>query len=165
MARNETQLAWLAGLIDGEGSVGITSHSDSSLAAVVQVCMTHEPTIRRAIQILRTHGIPTAKYTYQEKKAHHKDAHHFRVVRIADVKRLADLMMPFAVTKLEQWKIVSEFCSIRITERGLNPSGQVRRGGDWRAGTKSYSSRERALAARAKEANKRGKLIEVASAH
>src|SRR5438445_13031106 len=74
-----TEIAWLAGLWDGEGSVGVTFQRDTGrlvLVPQIQISMTHLPTIDRAIEVLGKIGIPALRHTVQEKENHHKDSYH-----------------------------------------------------------------------------------------
>lgn len=147
--------AWLAGLIDGEGSVGVAMRSKGArLEPAIQLSMTCERTVRRAQEVMEELGVTGALYSYREKDpTKHLDAHTLHITRIADVQRLAIHLIPFAVTKRAQWELIAEFCSSRLVHRGVDSHGKIRRGGRSIPG---YSPREVDIARRLKALNARG---------
>ncbi len=148
----KVELAWLAGLWDGEGSTGWNSNR-----VAVQMCMTCEMTIRRAIDICDRLGCTALGYTYQEKKPQHKDAHHMRVNRIADVYKMALALEPYAVTKRKHWQVAMKLCKLRIDKWGIDKDGRLKRGGNAYKTSGGYSPRELKLVAQLCALNKRGK--------
>lgn len=71
----------------------------NAVCPAVQLCMTHLPTIERVQRILIDDlGVRSLGYTYQERKSHHKDAHHLRVNRQTDQLAMALALVPYAVT-------------------------------------------------------------------
>lgn len=153
----DVDLAWLAGLWDGEGSVGVAkSHSTGRLILIpqVQIHMTHQPTIERAVELLKGMGIHAISYMAQEKQSHHRDSYHVAFRRTLLVKLAAEMLMPYAVTKLPQWKLAHEICVLRIERQGITSTGNLRRGGGpgW---AKPYTERELALVQQLCEMNTR----------
>ena len=151
---NDNDVAWFAGLMDGEGSIS-TVRDKGSVVARVQCCMTCGRTIARMLDLLREWGIRGAGYCDQEKKPErHKPSHHLRVCRLADVGLLAGLMEPYAVTKQENWTLIREFAESRLSGCGLDSLGRVRRGG--RVSRKPFTVRELAIHDELRVINHRG---------
>ncbi|MCZ7478935.1 hypothetical protein [Micromonospora sp. WMMC273] len=131
-----TELAWLAGLWDGEGSVGINrnhrrgANSEGfNVFPQVQIQMTHFPTIDRVVDLIKSMGCQVVSYHWAEKQAHHKRACGLRITRTGYVLTMATALLPYSVTKVEQWTLVKEFCELRIARQGLGSHGQLKRGG------------------------------------
>ncbi len=81
------QIAWLAGIIEGEGSFLVKGHR----AATIQVVMTDRDIIDRLVEITgvgRIHG-------YAPAKAHYKQAWDWRVRRRAHIIFIIDAVMPW----------------------------------------------------------------------
>ncbi|MBA9005967.1 LAGLIDADG family homing endonuclease [Thermomonospora cellulosilytica] len=157
----ETELAWLAGIWDGEGSVGVSRYRrpgnvNQVIAPQVQIQMTHEPTVVKTVEILREMGLTATAYTWRERKAHHKDMWGYNISRTGYVLRMATLLLPYAVTKREHWTLIKEFCEIRVGRMGLDDQGRLRKGGKpgWWV---PYSDRELELADQLSRLTRRGK--------
>ena len=167
----DTDKAWMAGIYDGEGSVGInrgrkrggSTSGEYVLFPQVQLQMTHVPTVERVVTLLRGLGCSATAYHWAEKKAHHKDACGVRVAKTGYVLMMADALLPYAVTKREQWLLVKEFCELRIERVGLLPSGDLKRGGRQGWWT-PYSERELDIAERICDLNRRGSSARLGSA-
>jgi len=139
---DERRLAWMAGLLDGEGSIGI-SRCGKSLKPLVQMSMTSRETIDEAIRVLKHAGIPTVGYTYQERDpANHQDAHCLRVARMGDIRRLAQLMIGQSTTKQRHWAVMLAFTASRIERWGLAETGRLHRGGDPQRKQHPYTDEE-----------------------
>jgi hypothetical protein len=154
----ETKLAWLAGLFDGEGSIGISRHSPAgSWRALVQMSMTSRETIEETIRILREMGITAIGYTYQERDAvNHQDAHYLRVARLADIDRLAKAMLAYSVTKKCHWAVMLAFTTSRLQLSEVGSDGRLRRGGDVRTMAKPFTDADRTCIVTLKRLNRRG---------
>lgn len=129
----DTEVAWLAGLWDGEGSVGFvaTSGKSHTITPTIQLSMTCGETVQKACRIVEAvTGYGTAAYCYRERKTEHRDAHYLRVRGgAAAVLSLGRAMLPYAVTKRRAWEIVLEFTESRIDLNGVDATGRLRRGG------------------------------------
>lgn len=106
-----TEAAWLAGLIDGEGYVGVkvnklklVSNPDARYyAAQVKVGMTHELTVRRAAELLECK-------VYKLKARDVWTAELHSPPRILEV---AKEVMPYAITKSRNWILAAGLISAR----------------------------------------------------
>jgi hypothetical protein len=159
----EVRIAWLAGLFDGEGSIGASweHHAGRARAGwrvAVQMSMTDLETIQAAVATLQGLGIGAIGYSYQERKPIYKDAHYIRVNRMGDIALLADLMLPHSVTKRRQWALARELTLLRLEGVELDEQGRIRRGGHppiTRA-ARVYSEREIAIVDELRQLNQRG---------
>ncbi len=126
-------VAWLAGLMDGEGSVGfvVESRRARSISPVVQLSMTCLPTVKRAGQIVdEITGRGTTAYSYRERNDRHKDSHYLRMRGgVTAILTLGRALVDDSTTKRKHWELVIEFCESRITLCGVDDSGRLRRGG------------------------------------
>lgn len=147
-----TSAAWLAGLWDGEGSVGAVRTRANTMKRLtiipqIQIHMTDRPTMDRVVEMFAAMGFTTTRYRATEKKPHHKDAYHLAVRRTAWVLTAATTLLPYSVTKAPQWRIMRELCELRIDRAGLTDdnNGWLRRGGPpgW---AKQYEARELEIA-------------------
>lgn len=153
------ETAWLAGLWDGEGSVGVTFDRTSGrmiLIPQIQMSHTHLPTVEQAIEVFGKIGVHAIHHTVQEKARHHKDSYHVGFGRTVLVVLAADALLPYAVTKIEQWTLVRELCLLRIERQGVTAKGNLRRGGG-PGRLKPYTAREIEIAEQLRALNYRAK--------
>lgn len=154
-----SEIAWLAGLIDGEGSVGITIAKRSNegrlgFSANVQLCMTCERTIEHARSVIECIGAVSVGYSYREKDPRrHLDAHYIRVNRLKDIFCVGSAVAPFAITKAPQWMAMLEYVRSRLSCADLDELGRVKRGGPRHNG---FTDREIELAHILRNLNARG---------
>jgi hypothetical protein len=147
------ELPWLAGFWDGEGSVGLTKNKNT---IILNAQMTHTDiaTSRYVLELLRNVG--GRGYTYQERDpAKHRDAHCIRITGISNVKTLALMLLPFAVTKRRHWEIAIEWADLRIAVAGgVDEKGHLFRGG--LGASRGYSDYEMGLFEEMRLLNRRG---------
>jgi len=157
MMLNTAEAAWLAGIIDGEGSIGISKNGNgTSLRAAVQMSMTCEKTILHAIGLCKKAGVVACGYTYQEKKPEkHRDAAYLRVTRLHDIRTLGRIVAPFAVTKSRHWELILSFCDLRLEGVRIEDDGMVTRGGS-RKWWKPYTEKEWNIYDEIRQLNARG---------
>ena len=150
----DTDIAWLAGFWDGEGSVGLVRNK-KTLILQAQLSHTEYGSVIRILRLLKAAGITRRGYTYQERDPKkHRDAHYIRVTSISNVGMLADLLLPHAVTKKRYWQIASKWAKRRTKiAGGTDRFGRLKRGGKNRFG---YSEKELALAKELSSLNLRG---------
>ncbi|KKL98181.1 hypothetical protein LCGC14_1826990 [marine sediment metagenome] len=154
-----TKVAWFAGLMDGEGSIGIAiEHKPERkqrpyyLKAAVQMSITEKPAIMEAIRVCEAVGVKAASYSYQERDpAKHRDAWYLRVGRLVDINVLAKAILQYAFLKREQWKLMLEYTDSRLEGANIDSNGRVVRGG-----IRTYSAREMEIAHRLRVLNMRG---------
>lgn len=70
----ETQRAWLAGIIEGEGHIGWNTNTRKHRVPVVQISMVDEDIIRRAATLM--HTLSLGPYGPYGKDAHRRKPHY-----------------------------------------------------------------------------------------
>jgi hypothetical protein len=126
-----TELAWLAGIWDGEGSFSLALQRQKrggqqkyvTIAAQAYVGMTDHPTIERVAEILDRHGVGRHIRT----RSGGKRRRPLHVLQVVGLKRLSvflPLILPYLVTKREQAEIVQEYVLSRLAKgRGITGCG------------------------------------------
>ena len=118
MEVQNVDLAWFAGIIDGEGCFCIfTNHRGngailSSISANLTITNSNCLLLNRCREILDSLGI---KYLYQDPKNGHQRGRRVMRVKIqnySSLRRLIELTLPYFVGKAEQAKLVLEFASL-----------------------------------------------------
>ena len=117
MIVQQTDLAWLAGIIDGEGcfSIFINNRNDAanpSISASLTITNSNCLLLSRCKEILDSLKI---KYYYHDPKNGHQQGR--RVMRIkvknySSLKCLIELLLPYLVGKIDQAKITLEFANL-----------------------------------------------------
>lgn len=129
MKPTEYDVAWLAGLWDGEGCVGSHKASPTNVGPKLQMSMTCKATIDRSVEILKGLGVTALGYSYAEKKGYHKPAHYIRINRSQDILVVATRLVRYSVTKRDNWIAIIEMCQIKLSRRRVMPDGRLARGG------------------------------------
>ena len=153
------EIGWLAGIFDGEGSVGISLNRpqrNKTIVAVpsVQMSLSCKKTIDKIVKMLKLAGITAIGYSYQRRDpTKHLDAHYIRIGRLSDTLLISKLLGPHSFTKHEQWRLVEEFTGLRLSGVEIRPDGTVRRGG---TAPRKYSKREVEIIHELRRLNARG---------
>ncbi len=117
MTVQNVDLAWLAGIIDGEGCFTIFSvnRSDAvnpSPSANITITNSNCLLLNRCKEILDEFEI---KYFYHDPKNGHQQGRkvmRIRVKNYSSLRRLIELVLPFLVGKIEQARVMLEFVSL-----------------------------------------------------
>lgn len=163
-----TEVAWLAGLLDGEGSVGSAIEKKKGRAAggtdgwsirpSMQMSITERPGLDAALIVLDKLKITAPRYSYTEKNPErHLPAWHLRVNRQADIRILARAVLPYAVIKKPHWTLLLAFVESRLSRVELDSQGRMRRGGTC---ANPYTAEEIELAQALRKLNGRGPATE-----
>lgn len=111
----DIQSAWLAGLIDGEGSIGIWRYqrrgnrSGWAFRPVVEIFNTNRLLIDRILEIV---GPAWSAVKDLPRKSHHKQC--WKVaIRARAISDTLTRVHPFLVAKAEQAQLVVAFCEVR----------------------------------------------------
>jgi len=119
MITNNENLAWLAGIIDGEGSIGIKRAFDTrknrsfvSYSPLIQICNTDMILLTKVIEILEFHGITFSFWNGSEKKRNPKwsVAYMIGISKNQSAMKFLELLIPFLVSKKQRAEILYEFC-------------------------------------------------------
>lgn len=118
MTVQNTDLAWLAGIIDGEGCFCIFTNNrgngsiNPSISANLTITNSNCLLLNRCREILDALEI---KYIYQDPKNGHQRGRRVMRVKIqnySSLQRLIELTLPYFVGKAEQAKLVLEFANL-----------------------------------------------------
>ncbi len=121
-----TKLAWLAGLLDGEGSVGAHRCAKGGIVGNVQLAMTCGRTVGVVRDILLELGVKAVAHHHQERDPEkHRDAFYLRVSRLLDVVTLCEAIIPYAVTKRAHLELLLAFAQSRLVGRRIDAQGRV----------------------------------------
>lgn len=155
----DTDLAWLAGLWDGEGSVGVSisrSTGREIYIPSIQINMTHRTTLERAAEILAAmYGCSVRLHVIKPPDpARHRESYYFALRRTTLLHSVAAGMLPFSVTKRLHWELIRDICAERIARCGGSDtdSGSLKRGGI-AADRAPYTEREHQLCTQLRQAN------------
>ena len=105
---SDTQAAYIAGIIDGEGAIGIytiTYPHRKFLRLTFQVSMSHEPTISCIAKSLKL-----KYYTYFGTD---KPKHQITLASMGRIKIILERLLPYLITKKEQAKIAIDYIDSR----------------------------------------------------
>lgn len=141
----DAQAAWLAGLWDGEGSIGVVRSMATgrlTLIPQIQIHMTDLPTMDRVVDLFALLGVTARYHRGAEKQAHHRDSYHLSVRRTSWVLATAEALAPHSVTKARQWALMHELCELRIARQGVADSGGCLKRGGAPGWAQDYASRE-----------------------
>lgn len=149
---SETDKAWLAGFVDGEGYIGIVrtkkkanqTQSDSLLyhpwiiitntnLNIVEYILTVVSAQKRA-SLRRTEG---QKASYQ-----------IKISKFENVIELLEYLLPYLRLKVEQAKLVIQFCNLRMDAKIITGRGS--------RGNSSFGEIEEKIYLQLRELNKRG---------
>lgn len=116
---SETELAYLAGIIDGEGHVSIVKRT-TYFVPLVTISNTFEPLILKLAELYQKLGI-TYNISYQDRgeRVNAKPAWTIAVQSKAAVKYLLEAVFEYLLVKKEQAKIVIGWCSHEGRRRNL----------------------------------------------
>ena len=118
--------AWLAGFLDGEGYVGAyqtkSVNGRSYYTATCTVRNTHRPTMLRVAELF-TNVCGSNNHLSEQQPARGKLAYYTHVGASDKLLKLAETVLPYAVTKRDQWLLVAEYTTSRITNahKGYSP--------------------------------------------
>lgn len=127
--RREVDNAWLAGIIDGEGSFQFVDHAGVNkhfvhLRAQLHIYNTEVEMIRKVSQIWKENGI---RFHYYLQKNPHaingKDGVRITCAGYSNVKKLLDIILPFLVNKLPQALLMREYIEKRLVPRLRDKNG------------------------------------------
>jgi len=109
-----TEIAYLAGLIDGEGTITITRHKQYDRPH--WVCKTFvwvSNTDRKLIKLLKRRHGGSCGLKGKPRLKHHKANLYWRVMSHANIERILKACLPFLVIKKRQAKILLKFIASR----------------------------------------------------
>lgn len=144
---SETNKAWLAGFVDGEGYVGIVRNRKKNGSLIyhpwIDVTSTNEKVILEVLSI-----VGVGKRALQRPTVVNKAAYHFKLTKHNDLVLFIESVKPYLRIKNRQADLIIQFCALRkkakiVTGRGSN-------------GKTSYGSDDENIYLKLRELNKRG---------
>jgi len=157
---SDLELGWLAGIIDGEGYIGLqlereTKVNHSRIVPQIHICNCDEAIVLRARDIMRKIGINPyirASRGYGNVK---KDIYRLQTKRYVAIFKILSVITPYLTgSKKERAELVKEFCDIRLnapTYRKIKGAGRERSGR-----IKPHTARELEIFGLCKPKQKRG---------
>jgi hypothetical protein len=132
MRTSDTDIAWLAGIVDGEGCFSVKrpivrktykKGRVTSYQVWLVVCNTSEPMVRRVTEIFGSLGIghQPVRRVWKGKKAT-RWQYWVHVARKHELLRLTELLLPFLVAKKDEAEIVRWFLSRACSTRQYVPT-------------------------------------------
>ena len=116
--RDDTDLAWLAGLFDGEGCFGLhhkhNNRRKASIGPEITLCNTDGRLLQRSHFIMKQHGLGHYIHCYQGRN--NQNPHW--VIKIYGMKRckvLLETLLPYLVGKADQALTMLEFINYRFS--------------------------------------------------
>lgn len=107
----ETDKAWFAGIIDGEGCISLYKRA-SHFVPSVKVANTNELLINKCKQVLDEAGIEYCiRYSDRGERKNAKPAWELMMESRPRVIATLELILPYLVSKQEQAKLVLDWCS------------------------------------------------------
>lgn len=111
------QLAWLAGIWDGEGSFSILyqekRHGDAYIARMT-LTNTDVLMINEITKILDSFDIKGHLWLEAPRKKQHKAAYHITINKLKNVKTCAELMLPYLINKKANAELIIRFINSRL---------------------------------------------------
>jgi hypothetical protein len=127
--QQETDIAWLAGIIDGEGSFTVTKNKYApdkppSVKAALTIPNTDERIILKSVQILERFEVSFYISDHAAKNTR-KRYWVVAVSKLSDLMRLTERLIPHLSGKKEQALLLHRYTSLRQTgpwiDKGINP--------------------------------------------
>ena len=132
----KAELGWLAGIIDGEGYLGMSVEAEHnyreghqtrqhSIKIEIKVTNCDPAIVVRTAEIMQKLGVnPYIRQPAMPKNTNHNVYFEASIKRMAPVKRVLDAVLPYLVgSKLERANIVLQFIELRTNNPGVdNPA-------------------------------------------
>jgi len=121
---SEIEKAWLAGLIDADGSVGINKHKLkwkdnpwTHFHPIIQICNTNKTLLEYAKLIMdhknRIYKKTVASSTDKHNIQHKKPVYSLKVLSISDCEHVLLQILPYLIVKKQQAKLLLDFLSFK----------------------------------------------------
>lgn len=117
--RQSNDLAWVTGIIEGEGYIGLSKHMVGYLQYVprVQIINTDDTLLENVGRILKENGLAYfRKRHYVDKRVKRKPCHDLVICGIKRVTKTLELIIPYMKTKKKRnAELVYKFCLERLS--------------------------------------------------
>ncbi len=112
---SEAELGWIAGIIDGEGSITINVNSTHrSVYPRIWISSSDKEIINKSADIL---GKIKVKFSskWKQPKGNRRPHGYIVVITVKRVKKVLELLTPYLTAKLPHARYLIEFCKIRMS--------------------------------------------------
>lgn len=110
---SDLDCAYLAGLIDGEGTIGVRSRSDGFVNVELGVCMTTPAPLHWAMATTGAGGI----YHRPERRLNRRDAYFWKVGQAAQIATILRQIIPYLKVKQAEARLFLVFAHLRSAPR------------------------------------------------
>jgi intein/homing endonuclease len=114
----ENNIAWLAGIIDGEGTISIAKSNRKSgkvnLTIKISIENTSTLIINEICKVFKSKGIKYYIYSRKPRTKKHKAAYVVNVCKLKDAIEFSNLLYEHLISKKEQAILVKKFAESRI---------------------------------------------------
>lgn len=108
------QLAWLAGIWDGEGTLMIHYTNRNYYVGRATLTNTSVIMINEIVKILDDYGIKGHIFLEDRKVKNHKKCYHLTINKLLNVKKLIELMSPYLIVKKAHSELLLRFIESRL---------------------------------------------------
>lgn len=118
--RNDTELAWLSGFFDGEGSVGfhrvyVPTVKNCFYSPRIRLCNTDYGVLEKVFSILKGHGLAFRIDHKIPKVEYHKKHWTISVLGLKRCKRFCEAMLRHCLVKHQELLDMWKFCNSRLS--------------------------------------------------
>jgi LAGLIDADG-like domain len=106
---NVADVAWLAGIIDGEGCLTSKRNSQRGLSCVITIESVSEAMVQKVLQILRDCGIAFCTEAPLMRERSTRPSYRVRVQRKEAAFALCNLVLPYSVVKRPELLLIQQF--------------------------------------------------------
>jgi hypothetical protein len=110
---SEAEKGYLAGIIDGEGTLRVMRSLKKWYAPFIQITNTNEALMEWLQQLLGTQGYGRIYHDKCRKLPNHKTKFVYNIASVQGVKQILDQIAPLLVIKKEQAKLLLEFIAMK----------------------------------------------------
>jgi len=104
----ETEKAYLAGLLDGEGTICVSKHKSSIIRPTIAIYNTHFETMEWVAKCFE-HENQKRSIDKRRDDRHTKNNYHIYFRSFPEIRRIIELLLPYLKIKKEQAELMLEF--------------------------------------------------------
>ncbi len=111
----DTECAWLAGIIDGEGSIGLSKierGNKTFIAPVITITNTNKPLMDKVCAVY-----PNGNIYSRQRESNLKICYDWQLSKVNDVSNFLEQIFPFLAAKRDKAEVVLRFCKYRMQKK------------------------------------------------
>lgn len=109
------QLAWLAGIWDGEGSFCISKDNRDFLCGALQLTNSSVEMINEITKIFSSYGVVGHLWLEGLRPKKHKRCYHVKINRTENIIKMSKLMLPYLIAKKAHAELLIRFSESRLS--------------------------------------------------